>query len=102
MPPRAKSTAKKVRKNTKKTNLTKLYNQMHKMSLDAVDNEIIKRFKILIDASEEDVPKTDIDQLISDPKSADTSLFPEGLQPYVKHYVFMTKRDKSQKKTAAV
>ena len=98
MPAKAKSTAKKVRKNTKKTNLTRLYNQMHKMSLDAVDNEIIKRFKVLIDASEEDVPKTDIDQLISDPKSADTSIFPEGLQPYVKHYVFMTKRDKSVKK----
>lgn len=98
MPARAKSTAKKVKKNTKKTNLTKLYNQMHKMSLDAVDNEIIKRFKILIDASEDDVPKNDVDQLISDPKNTDTSLFPEGLQPYVKHYVFMTKRDKSQKK----
>ena len=98
MPAKAKSTAKKVRKNIKKTNLTKLYNQMHKMSLDAVDNEIIKRFKILIDASEEDVPKIDIDQLVSDPKSTDTSTFPEGLQPYVKHYIFMTKRDKSQKK----
>lgn len=98
MPTKAKSTAKKVRKNTKKTNLTKLYNQMHKMSLDAVDNEIIKRFKVLIDASEEDVPKNDIDQLLSDPKNTDTSLFPEGIQPYVKHYVFMTKRDKSQKK----
>lgn len=98
MPAKAKSTAKKVRKNTKKTNLTKLYNQMHKMSLDAVDNEIIKRFKVLIDASEEDVPKNDIDQLLSDPKNTDTSLFPEGIQPYVKHYVFMTKRDKSQKK----
>ncbi len=98
MPARAKSTVKKVRKNTKKTNLTKLYNQMHKMAVDAVDNEIIKRFKVLIDSSEEDVSKNDVDQLMGDPKSADTSLFPEGLQPYVKHYVFMTKRNKSQKK----
>lgn len=98
MPAKAKSTTKKTRKNTKKTNLTRLYNHMHKMSLDAVDNEIIKRFKILIDASEEDVPKTDVDQLLSDPKSTDTSVFPEGLQPYVRHYVFMTKRDRAQKK----
>ena len=89
MPAKAKSTTKKTRKNTKKTNLTRLYNHMHKMSLDAVDNEIIKRFKILIDASEEDVPKTDVDQLLSDPKSTDTSVFPEGLQPYVRHYVLM-------------
>ncbi|HOP63060.1 MAG TPA: hypothetical protein PK358_04480 [Spirochaetota bacterium] len=98
MPAKAKSTTKKARKNTKKTNLTKLYNQMNRMSQDAVDNEIIKRFKILIDASEEDVPKTDIDQLLSDPKNTNTSVFPEGIQPYVKHFIFMSKRDKSQKK----
>jgi len=97
MPPKAKSTTTKVRKNTKKTNLTKLYNQMHKMSLDAVDNEVIKRFKILIEASEEDVPKTDVEQLMSDPKNSDSSVFPEGLQPYVRHYIFMSKRQKSQK-----
>lgn len=98
MPPKAKSTVKKVRKNVKKTNLTKLYNHMHKMSVDAVDSEVIKRFKVLIDACEEDLPKAVIDTLIAEPKGADTSVFPEGLQPYVKHYVFMVKRDKNQKK----
>jgi len=98
MPPKAKSTVKKIRKNVKKTNLTKLYNHMHKMSLDAVDSEVIKRFKVLIDACEEDLPKAVIDTLISEPKSSDTSVFPEGFQPYVKHYVFMIKREKSQKK----
>ena len=98
MPAKAKSTVKKVRKNVKKTNLTKLYNHMHKMSIDAVDSEVIKRFKVLIDACEEDLPKTVIDTLIKEPKGADTSVFPEGLQPYVKHYVYMIKRDKNQKK----
>ena len=98
MPAKAKSTVKKVRKNVKKTNLTKLYNHMHKMSIDAVDSEVIKRFKVLIDACEEDLPKAIIDGLIAEPKGADTSVFPEGLQPYVKHYVFMIKRDKNQKK----
>ena len=98
MPPKAKSTAKKVRKNIKKTNLIRLYNHMHKISVDAVDSEIVKRFKVLIDACEEDLAKSIIDTLISDPKTADTSVFPEGLQPYVKHYVFMVKREKNQKK----
>lgn len=98
MPAKAKSTVKKIRKNVKKTNLTKLYNHMHKMSLDAVDSEVIKRFKVLIDACEEDLPKAVIDALITDPKGSDTSVFPEGLQPYVKHYIFMIKRDKNQKK----
>ncbi|HON16828.1 MAG TPA: hypothetical protein PKX79_00750 [Spirochaetota bacterium] len=93
MPPKAKSTTKKVNKSAKKTNLMKLYNHMNKLSIDAVDNEVLKRFKMLIDACEEDVPKNDIDQLMGDPKGTDTSIFPEGLQPYIKHYVFMTKRN---------
>ncbi len=103
MPVKAKSTTAKARsaksrKNVKKTNLTRLYNMMHKLSSDAVDNEIMKRFKVLIDACEEDLPKIHIDSLISEPKTADTSVFPEGLQPYVKHFVFMVKRDKVNKK----
>jgi len=98
MPTKAKSAAKKVRKNVKKTNLTKLYNHMNKMSQDAVDSEILKKFKMLIDAAEEDLPKIIIDTLISDPKASDTSAFPEGLQPYVKHFVFMKKRMKNPPK----
>jgi len=103
MPAKAKSASSKTvkaksRKNVKKTNLTRLYNQMNKMSSDAVDNEIMKRFKVLIDACEEDLPRVHIDALISEPKSADTSVFPEGLLPYVKHFVYMVKRDKSSKK----
>ncbi len=93
MPAAAKSTGKKTRKNLKKTNLLRLYNYMTKLSSDAVDNEIMKRFKILIDASEEDLPKADIDTLLNDYKNADIHAFPEGLQPYVKHYLFMVKRD---------
>lgn len=103
MPVKAKTASSKTRttksrKNIKKTNLTRLYNLMHKMSTDAVDNEIMKRFKVLIDACEEDLPKVHIDALISEPKNADTSVFPEGLLPYVKHFIYMVKRDKSNKK----
>ena len=94
----AKAKTTKSRKNIKKTNLTRLYNQMHKLASDAVDNEIMKRFKVLIDAVEEDLPKTHIDALISEPKSADISVFPEGLLPYVKHFIYMVKRDKVSKK----
>jgi tRNA A37 methylthiotransferase MiaB len=98
MPTKAKNTAKKVRKNVRKTNLTKLYNHMNKMSQDAVDSEVMKKFKVLIDSAEEDLSKIIIDSLISDPKTSDTSIFPEGLQPYVKHFIFMKKRDKNLKK----
>jgi len=98
MPTKAKNTTKKVRKNVKKTNLTKLYNHMNKMSHDAVDSEVLKKFKVLIDSAEEDLPKVVIDSLISDPKASDASIFPEGLQPYVKHFIFMKKRNKNPKK----
>jgi tRNA A37 methylthiotransferase MiaB len=99
MPTKAKSAAKKIRKTVKKTNLTKLYNHMNKMSQDAVDSEVLKKFKVLIDAAEEDLPKVIIDSLINDPKASDTSAFPEGLQPYVKHFIFMKKRVQNIKKT---
>lgn len=94
----AKQKPAKSRKNIKKTNLTRLYNHMNKLSSDAVDNEIMKRFKILIDTCEEDLPKIHIDTLISEPKAADTSVFPEGLLPYVKHFIYMVKRNKASKK----
>lgn len=97
MPAAGKKKGTKARKNLKKTNLLRLYNYMTKLSSDAVDNEIIKRFKILIDASEEDLPKANIDTLLNDHKNADTHSFPEGLQPYVKHYIFMAKRENNMK-----
>ncbi len=78
----------------KKTNLNKLYKAMNKLTVDAVDNEVMKRLKMLIDSSEDDMPKTTIDALIAKPMSATPSTFPEGLQPYIKHFIFMNKRSK--------
>lgn len=97
MPVAGNKTGKKAKKNVKKTNLLRLYNRMTKLTSDAVDNEIVKRFKILIDASEEDLPKIEIDTVLNDPNNTDTHAFPEGLQPYVKHYIFMVKRDNNMK-----
>ncbi|MFA5518754.1 MAG: hypothetical protein WDA74_05800 [Spirochaetota bacterium] len=97
MPVTGNKTGKKTRKNARKTNLLRLYNRMTKLTSDAVDNEIVKRFKILIDASEEDLPKIEIDTLLNDHNNIDTHAFPEGLQPYVKHYIFMVKRENNIK-----
>lgn len=97
MPVTGTKTGKKTRKNVRKTNLLRLYNRMTKLSSDAVDNEIVKRFKILVDASEEDLPKIEIDALLNNLSNIDTHTFPEGLQPYVKHYVFMVKRENNMK-----
>ena len=94
----AKAKTTKSRKNIKKTNLTKLYNQMHKLASDAVDNEIMKRFKVIIYAAEEYLPKIHIDALLGEPKSADISVLPERLLTYVKHFIYMVKRDRVNKK----
>ena len=100
---KTKSTSKKATKgraktSKRKTNLSKLCTEMNKLVLDAVDREIIRRFKIIIDTSEEDITKVSLSAILNDPKNVDLSNFHESLQPYIKHYIFMLKRDKTTKK----
>ncbi len=84
----------KSKKPKKKTNLHKLYSEMNKHAFDAVDKEVVKRFKTLIDTSAEEITKTSLDQIFSKTTEVDISSFHESLQPYIKHYVFMVKRVK--------
>lgn len=83
---------------TKKVNLLKLYSEMNKLSHDAVDKEVIKRFKIIIDTIEEDITKKSLLQILRDPKSVIASEYGDALQPYIKHYLFLDKRNKRMKK----
>ncbi|MBP8084279.1 MAG: hypothetical protein KAZ87_13855 [Spirochaetes bacterium] len=76
----------------KKTNLLKLYSVMNKLTHDAVDKEVVKRFKILIDSSDEDFTKAEVDGIIKHNQNLDLTHYHEGLQPYIRHYVFMAKR----------
>ncbi len=80
----------------RKTNLLKLYTDMNKMVIDAVDKEVVKRFKIIIDSAEQDITKATLSEITRLNNAMDISAFGEGLQPYVKHYVFMKKRDKDR------
>jgi len=77
----------------RKTNLLKLYTAMTKMVIDAVDKEVVKRFKIIIDSAERDITKATLTEITKHNTMIDVSLFGEGLQPYVKHYIFMKKRE---------
>ncbi|MBN1501086.1 MAG: hypothetical protein JW982_13075 [Spirochaetes bacterium] len=93
----AAASVKKTTKNAKskrKTNLLKLYSAMNKLILDAVDKEIVKRCKILIDTAEEDITKTLLDKILKNNDALDMSLVDEAFVPYVKHYIFMLKRGK--------
>jgi hypothetical protein len=82
------------RKSKKKSNLSRLCLEMNKLTRDAVDKEVTKRFKILIETTEEDITKVSLNQILKDPKDVDLSIFHESLQPYIKHYLFMAKRNK--------
>ncbi len=90
------SESKNRAKPRKKTNLSKLCTEMNKVAHDAVDREIIKRFKIMIDTCEEDITKTSLTAVVKEPTGIDLSSFHESLQPYIKHYLFMLKRSKSK------
>ena len=80
----------------KKTNLSRLCSLMGKMAVDAVDKEIIKRFKIIIDTAEDDISKSSLDTILNDSHSVEVSQYHESLQPYIKHYLFMLKRGNSK------
>ncbi len=82
----------------KKINLLKLYSEMNKLSNDAVDKEVIKRFKIIIETSEEDITKKSLHLILKEPKSVNIADFHDSLQPYIKHYLFLMKRETRPKK----
>ncbi len=94
MTEKAKPIKAKAKKHKKKNNLLKLCTEMGKVAFDAVDKEIIKRFKTLIDTCEEDITKSSLDLVIKHSKDVEVGSFPESLQPYIKHYLFMKKREK--------
>lgn len=81
-------------KTKRKTNLYKLCSEMNKLCIDAVDKEVVKRFKTLIDTSADEITKTSLHAVLSNPREVDFSSFHESILPYVKHYVFMIKRAK--------
>jgi hypothetical protein len=81
------------KKNSKrKVNLLKLFSEMNQLAKDAVDKEIVKRFKTVIDTMEDDITKTTLVSIMKQNDSLDLSMFGEGVQPYIRHYIFMMKR----------
>ncbi|MDA3900674.1 MAG: hypothetical protein PF637_09180 [Spirochaetes bacterium] len=76
----------------RKVNLSRLHAAMNKLATDAVDKEIVKRFKILIDTSDEDLTKVRVDEILKNPQKVEINTFHESLQPYVKHLLFLEKK----------
>ncbi len=87
-----------IRKKKRKVHLQKLCTEMNKMSIDAVDKEIIKRLKIIVDTCDEDISKASLDVIIKEYESIEYNNYHESLHPYIKHYIFMVKRSKRNQK----
>ncbi|MCL2025258.1 MAG: hypothetical protein FWG92_00425 [Leptospirales bacterium] len=85
-------TTKTTRGSKKKTNLLRLYSEMTKLMVDAVDREILKRFKIIIDTGDDDITKQNLLAILKEPDDTNPMSYEERLQPYIKHYLFMIKR----------
>ena len=77
----------------RKNNLLKLCSEMNRLVIDAVDKEVVKRFKTLIDTSAEEITKAILDAVLKNPGDVEAGSFHESLQPYIKHYIFMVKRN---------
>jgi hypothetical protein len=86
-----------IKKKRKNTNLSRLWKEMNHLSTDAVDKEIIKRFRTIIDTMEEDITKNNLSLIMKEPKNFDLNSLHEALQPYIKHYLFMSKRNQKIK-----
>jgi hypothetical protein len=77
----------------RKVNLLKLYDLLNEQIKDAVDKEVAKRFKSVIDACENDIKKTDLSNIIRHYEKIDADAYGEVLQPYIQHYIFMMRRN---------
>lgn len=88
----------KANRHKKKTNMLRLYSEMNKFVADAVDREILKRFKIIIESADDDITKSSVDAVIKHTDEIEVRQYHESLHPYIKHYVFMKKRDAANKK----
>jgi len=120
----AKGAIKTARGSKKNANLLKLYSEMNKLVVDAVDRIIIKKFKTLVDTGEYeitkqsllaikalvdtgeyDVTKQDLLAILKEPdtQKADNTKssamsYEEGLPTYIRHYLFMHKRKANKNK----
>ena len=87
----------KIQLKKKKQNLLRIYSEMSELCIDAVDREVLKRFKIIIDTCEQDITKVSMRLVLKEPKNVNISSFHENLQPYIKHFLFLWKREQKKK-----
>jgi hypothetical protein len=73
---------------------------MKKLIREVNDKEICNKLEILVSSEKEDLPPQMIKDLLDSPLTFDASKVPEPYTQYVKHYIYMVKREErlNQKK----
>ncbi|WP_084765032.1 phosphatidylinositol phospholipase [Leptospira terpstrae] len=77
----------------KRVAFQKFLNAMRKLSTEVNDSEICKRLEILMATSKDDLPIAVVNQLLQDPKNFDPKSIHEPYTQYVRHFIYMVKRN---------
>ncbi|TGL20939.1 hypothetical protein EHQ46_10640 [Leptospira yanagawae] len=77
----------------KRVAFQKFLNAMRKLSSEVNDSEICKRLEILMATSKDDLPLAHVNQLLQEPKEFDPKTIPEPYTQYVRHFIYMVKRN---------
>ncbi|MBM9590733.1 hypothetical protein JWG41_09780 [Leptospira sp. 201903075] len=77
----------------KRVAFQKFLNAMRKLSTEVNDSEICKRLEILMATSKDDLPLAVVNQLLQDAKNFDPKTIPEPYTQYVRHFIYMVKRN---------
>lgn len=73
--------------------VARLLSAMKKLTREVNDQEICRRLEILINSEKEDLPPSSVKSLLEDPADFDPSTVAEPYTQYVKHYLYMVKRE---------
>ncbi len=69
---------------------------MKKMSLEVNDYEICRRLETIMMTSKEDLSQVVVKSLLDNPLDFDPKTLPEPYGQYIRHFVYMVKRNKKQ------
>jgi hypothetical protein len=75
----------------------RLLTAMRKIVVEVNDQEICRRLEILQNSEKEDLPPSVVKRLLEAPAEFDAREIPEPYTQYVKHYLYMVKRDSREK-----
>ncbi|WP_208744024.1 phosphatidylinositol phospholipase [Leptospira andrefontaineae] len=78
----------------KRTSFQRLLNAMKKVTSEVNDHEILRRLETLMVTSKEDLNQTVVRSLLENPLDFDPKSVPEPYAQYVRHFVYMVKRNK--------